>query len=95
MSRQSSVLAADDLHCQHVYIRSVERGLQGTHLVEEDSQGPQVTLEAVWLVVYDFGTQVVRRAHDGHGLLHGIAEYLGNAKVTQFDDSILCQEYIT
>ena len=57
-----SVLALDDFLGKLMERASVERRLQGSHLVEEHAKRPNVRLEAVALALDDFGREVIRGA---------------------------------
>jgi hypothetical protein len=62
---------ADNLQGQNVKRAAIKGRLQGTNLIEKDTQRPHVTLEVVRGVLYDLRREVVRRADDCLGHLRG------------------------
>ncbi len=77
--------AADDLHPECGETVGVEGRLEGAHLVEDDSEGPDVGFETVGLALDDLGRKVVRSAHDGVGLGEGVFEDASDAEVAELD----------
>ena len=71
MPWEGLVDTADDLQCQNVKRAAIKGRLQGTNLIEKDTQRPHVTLEVVRGVLYDLRREVVRRADDCLGHLRG------------------------
>lgn len=71
MPWEGLVDTADDLQGQNVKRAAIKGRLQGTNLIEKDTQRPHVTLEVVRGVLYDLRREVVRRADDCLGHLRG------------------------
>lgn len=86
--------SVDDLHGQHVNIGTVKRWFETAHFIQKYSQAPNVAFEVIGLIRYNLGAEVVWRAHDCCSLVRRFVQNFGNAKVTQFYNSILRQKYI-
>ena len=71
MPWEGLVDTADNLQGQNVKRAAIKGRLQGTNLIEKDTQRPHVTLEVVRGVLYDLRREVVRRADDCLGHLRG------------------------
>jgi hypothetical protein len=66
----------------------IERRGQGSHLVEKNTKGPDIRLEAVALTLDDLRGEVVGGSYDGLGLGARVGKDTGDSEVTQLDDSI-------
>ena len=90
VSWQRLVQALGHLLSKSGHVGSPERRQQSGHLVQNATDGPNVALEVVRLVLPDLGTSVVRSAS-----LSGQQTVLGlfrNVQVTDFHATILCQK---
>ena len=94
MPWEGLVDTADDLQGQNVKRATIKWRLQGTNLIEKNTQRPHVTLEVVRGVLYDLRREVVRCSDNCLCYLGGRLQDFGDTKVTKLDYPLLCQEYI-
>mmetsp|Transcript_45584 Transcript_45584/g.114903 ORF Transcript_45584/g.114903 Transcript_45584/m.114903 type:complete len:229 (+) Transcript_45584:2060-2746(+) len=81
-----------NLLCQSRNICGVERNLQGAHLVQNATHGPNVGWPRVGLLLYNLRAKVVRRADKSPCKGRSTRHYLGDAKIAQPDVATFRQE---
>lgn len=92
MRGDSSAVTFDYLFVEPLHIVGVEGGLKGGHLVEDAAEGPHIRLVVVRLVLPHLGAGVVRRSR--LGVEQTLLGDFGDIHVSQFNCSVLVQEYI-
>ena len=71
---------------------SVKRRGEGSHFVQENTEGPDVRFKAVALTLDDLRREIVGCADDSLGLGSRVREDTSDTKVTKLDDSFLGDE---
>ncbi len=72
----------------------VEGRLEGAHLIEQDTQRPDVGFERVRGALDYLRGEIIRCADDSFGFRSSIWENSCNTEISKFHNVLLCQEYI-
>ena len=88
------ILALANLRAQLRQISIVPRRAQRSQFVEQSAQRPNITLEAIGLLLETLGRHVKRCANYRTCLISGASEDSGDSKVTKFNDTSTSQEHV-
>lgn len=92
VTRQFRVFTLDDSLGQLMERLSVEGRLEGSHLVKQDTEGPDVRLKVVALTLDDLRGEVVRSSNDSLGSGTGVREDTSDSEISKLHDTALSQE---
>ena len=73
-------------------VLSIKGRAQSAHLVQKDTDAPNIRLEIIGVALDDFRAEIVRRADDSRSHLCSRLQYSRNSKVTQLNHTILHEE---
>lgn len=94
MSRNRFEFTSYDMHSEEVHVHTLERWLQSAHFIEQNSDGPDISLEGIGSTFNNLGWQVIRGTHHWLAHLHRMLKHPGDSKVTNLDDTLFCQENV-
>jgi len=94
VARQFRVFTLDDLLGQLMEGLGVEGRLESGHLVEEDTERPDVGLKVVSFTLDDLRGQVVGGSYDGLGCRAGVREHTGDSEISELHNTAFSQENV-
>ena len=75
-------------------VLSIKGRAQRAHLVQKDSDAPNVRLEVIGVALDDLWAEIVRRADDSRSHLCSRLQHSCDSKVTKLNHTVLHEEYV-
>ena len=94
MGRDIRIFTLEDLFGELMERLRVEWWMKGAHFEEQNAEGPNVGLEAIWLILNDLRCEVVRRTNDRLCLRLGVTQDSCDTEISELDHVALRQENV-
>ena len=89
-----SIFALDNFLSQLMQTLSIERWLQSAHLIEQNTKGPNIRLETIWLRLNNFRRKIIWCSNDCLSFGSCFTQNSSNTEITKFNHTFLSKENI-
>jgi hypothetical protein len=94
VTRQFRVFTLDDSLGKLMERLGVEGRLESSHLVKQDTKGPDVRLKVVAFTLDDLRGEIIRGSYNSLGSRTGVREHTSNTEISKLHNATLSQENI-